>query len=181
MGWRFRRSVKIMPGVRWNISSGESSWSLGKRGFTVNVGRKGVRTTMSIPGTGLSHTQLLRSATGLSSVGTPHPLPPTAPDGSNGLATVAEPAAISPLTDEAAAAGCRAWAIGRFGWLGRLLPRGVTQIERLPVERVLAWYSVRTRDVVVATSPLPRKTGRSATPTTRESLKPCRGTRYVAH
>ena len=157
MGWRFRRSVKIMPGVRWNISSGGSSWSFGRRGFTVNVGRRGVRTTMSIPGTGLSHTQLLRSATGPSAVGGPPQLPSPVPDGSNDFATVAEPAAISPLTDEAAAAVCRAWAIRRFGWLGRLLPLGVTQIEHQSVERVLAWYSVRTRDVVVATSPLPRK------------------------
>jgi hypothetical protein len=158
MGWRFRRSVKILPGVRWNISSGGSSWSFGTRGFTVNVGRRGVRTTMSIPGTGLSHTRLLRSSTGRSSVGTPPPLPSPDPDHRSDLPTVAEPVSISPLSDEAAAVVCRTWAIGRFGWLGRLLPRGVTEIERHPVERVLAWYNVRTRDVVVATSPLPRKT-----------------------
>ena len=55
MGWRFRRSIKIAPGIRWNISSRGSSWSFGRRGYTVNVSSRGVRRTVSIPGTGLSH------------------------------------------------------------------------------------------------------------------------------
>ena len=44
MGWRFRRSLKIMPGVHLNISKrGVSSLSLGGRGATLNLGKRGVR------------------------------------------------------------------------------------------------------------------------------------------
>lgn len=55
MGFRFRKSVKILPGVRWNIGKSGSSLSFGGKGLTVNVNKKGTRTTVGIPGTGLSH------------------------------------------------------------------------------------------------------------------------------
>jgi hypothetical protein len=56
MGFRFRRSIKIAPGVRWNVGLRGSSVSVGGRGATVNFGKRGVRTTVGIPGTGLSYT-----------------------------------------------------------------------------------------------------------------------------
>lgn len=55
MGWRWRRSVKIAPGVRLNLGKRGSSVSIGGRGSTMNIGKKGVRTTVGIPGTGLSY------------------------------------------------------------------------------------------------------------------------------
>jgi len=54
MGWRFRRSVKIAPGIRWNLSKSGSSMSFGGHGYTVNVAKRGVRQTVGLPGTGLS-------------------------------------------------------------------------------------------------------------------------------
>src|SRR5690348_15158242 len=58
MGYfRFRRSIKILPGVRWNIGKTGSSVSMGGRGFTHTIGPKGSRTTVGIPGTGISYTQ----------------------------------------------------------------------------------------------------------------------------
>jgi hypothetical protein len=58
MGWRFRRSVKIAPGVRLNFGkSGVTSWSVGGRGARVTFGKRGVTRTMGIPGTGLSYTE----------------------------------------------------------------------------------------------------------------------------
>jgi hypothetical protein len=57
MGFRFRRRIKIAPGVRLNVGkTGFTSMSIGGRGMTMNVGAKGVRTTVGIPGTGLSYT-----------------------------------------------------------------------------------------------------------------------------
>ena len=54
--FKFRRSKKILPGVKLNIGKkGPSSLSLGGRGSTVNVSRKGTKTTVGIPGTGLSY------------------------------------------------------------------------------------------------------------------------------
>jgi hypothetical protein len=57
MGWRFRRSVRLLPGVRLNISKrGFSSVSVGRRGLTLNMGRRGVKETIGLPGTGISYT-----------------------------------------------------------------------------------------------------------------------------
>jgi hypothetical protein len=57
MGWRFRRSLRILPGLRVNISKrGFSSLSIGRRGLTLNMGRRGVRETIGLPGTGISYT-----------------------------------------------------------------------------------------------------------------------------
>jgi hypothetical protein len=56
MGWRFRKSFKIIPGVRLNVGSkGVTSLSLGGRGVTLNLGKRGTTTTLSLLGTGLSY------------------------------------------------------------------------------------------------------------------------------
>ncbi|MCO2745546.1 DUF4236 domain-containing protein [Pseudomonas aeruginosa] len=54
MAIRFRKSIKVAPGVRLNISKSGVSTSVGGKGFTANVSKRGVKTTASIPGTGLS-------------------------------------------------------------------------------------------------------------------------------
>lgn len=54
MGFRFRRSLKIAPGIRLNFSKSGVSTSFGGRGATFNVGSRGTRTTVGLPGTGLS-------------------------------------------------------------------------------------------------------------------------------
>ncbi len=55
MGIRFRRSFKIAPGVRINLSKSGVSTSLGRRGMTVNLRGRKVTTTVGIPGSGLSY------------------------------------------------------------------------------------------------------------------------------
>ncbi len=57
MGFRFRKSIGLGPGVWLNISKrGPSSVSIGRRGSVLNIGRSGVRDTVGLPGTGLSYT-----------------------------------------------------------------------------------------------------------------------------
>jgi Protein of unknown function (DUF4236) len=58
MGFRFRRSVKILPGIRLNFGKRGVSTSIGVRGAHVTVGRAGTRTTVGLPGSGLSYTHL---------------------------------------------------------------------------------------------------------------------------
>jgi len=41
MSWRFRRSFKVIPGVRLNLSKSGVSCSIGGAPFTVNVGPRG--------------------------------------------------------------------------------------------------------------------------------------------
>ena len=56
MGLRVRRSIKVVPGVRLNLTQkGISSLSIGKRGATINVNRQGVQASLGVPGTGVSY------------------------------------------------------------------------------------------------------------------------------
>jgi hypothetical protein len=57
MGFRIRKSVKVLPGVRLNLSQSGVSASVGQPGATVNIGGKGARATVGIPGTGISYSQ----------------------------------------------------------------------------------------------------------------------------
>jgi hypothetical protein len=57
MALRYRRSIKIADGIRLNVGKSGTSVSLGARGFHETIGRSGIRTTASLPGTGLSYTQ----------------------------------------------------------------------------------------------------------------------------
>jgi Protein of unknown function (DUF4236) len=59
MGWRFRTSFKVIPGLRLNLSRNGLSASIGGAPFTVNVGSHGVTGTESIPGTGISYREHL--------------------------------------------------------------------------------------------------------------------------
>ncbi|RYY79549.1 MAG: DUF4236 domain-containing protein [Moraxellaceae bacterium] len=60
MGFRFRKSIKILPGVKVNITQkGVSSVSVGGKGLTVNQGKRGTRVTASLRGSGLSYSQQL--------------------------------------------------------------------------------------------------------------------------
>lgn len=58
MGFRFRRSFKILPGVRINLGKSGVSTSIGTRGAHVTVGHGQVRKTVGLPGTGLSFTSV---------------------------------------------------------------------------------------------------------------------------
>ena len=59
MGWRFRKSFKVLPGIRFNVGKKGISTSIGPKGAKVNIGPNGTRFTASIPGTGLSYTTRL--------------------------------------------------------------------------------------------------------------------------
>ena len=54
MALRFRKSFKLAPGVRMNVSSSGMSWNLGPRGASVSIGKRGTYLNASLPGTGLS-------------------------------------------------------------------------------------------------------------------------------
>jgi hypothetical protein len=62
MGFRFRRRVRLAPGLHVNISSHGTSLSIGGRGATLNIGKRGVRETVGIPGTGISYSHQVGAA-----------------------------------------------------------------------------------------------------------------------
>ena len=57
MGLYWRRSTKILPGVRINWSKSGPSVSVGPRGAKVNIGKRGTYVSGGIPGTGLYYRQ----------------------------------------------------------------------------------------------------------------------------
>lgn len=59
MAVRFRKSFKLAPGVRMNLSGGGLSWTLGPRGTSVGIGKRGTYLNTGIPGSGLSMRQSL--------------------------------------------------------------------------------------------------------------------------
>jgi hypothetical protein len=64
MGFRFRKSFKIAPGVKLNVGKKSMGVSVGAKGFRTSVNTSGRRTTtVGIPGTGLSYTSTSSSGT----------------------------------------------------------------------------------------------------------------------
>lgn len=55
MGLRFRRSVRLFPGVRLNFSRSGISTTVGVRGATMTLGPRGTHANVGIPGSGISY------------------------------------------------------------------------------------------------------------------------------
>lgn len=57
MGFRFRKSFKIAPGVKLNVGKKSVGVSVGGKGFRTSINSSGRKTTtVGMPGTGLSYT-----------------------------------------------------------------------------------------------------------------------------
>jgi hypothetical protein len=59
MGFRFRRSIKIAPGMRLNVGKRSLSVTGGMSGAKITTGTAGTSVTTGAPGTGLSFTSKL--------------------------------------------------------------------------------------------------------------------------
>lgn len=59
MALRFRKSIKLAPGIRMNLSGSGISWSIGPRGASIGIGKRGTFLNTGIPGTGLNSRQRL--------------------------------------------------------------------------------------------------------------------------
>ncbi len=70
MDLRFRRSVRLAPGLRLNLSKGGLSATLGQPDASANIGRRGTTATTSMghPGTGLSRQSTITGRRGGPSV-----------------------------------------------------------------------------------------------------------------
>src|ERR1035441_2313104 len=61
MSWRFRKTFKLLPGVKLNLTAHGLSATLGAAPFSINVGPRGVYRNLSIPGTGIWDRQRIGS------------------------------------------------------------------------------------------------------------------------
>lgn len=55
MGFRFQKRIRIFKGLTLNLSKSGTSWTVGRRGASVNFKGDKVTGTVGIPGTGLSY------------------------------------------------------------------------------------------------------------------------------
>lgn len=137
MGWRFRKSFKVMPGVRLNVSRRSVSATLGGGPFSVNVSSRGTYANASIPGTGMSYRQRLSGPPPRDAA----PSPPPPPDPAYLLAG---PGAGSPGTGEGLSPEFR-------DALERL--RRAREAEAASYEAVRAAGEIRSASTAVLTSP----------------------------
>ncbi len=79
MGLRFRKSVKLFPGVRLNFSGGGVSTTIGFRGASVNLGKRGAQLNVGIPGSGLSYRTRLSPPSAKPTQPTDHSISPFQP------------------------------------------------------------------------------------------------------
>lgn len=56
MGFRFQKRIKLLPGLTANLSRKGVSTSVGTTGARVTLGHGQQRTTVGVPGSGISHT-----------------------------------------------------------------------------------------------------------------------------
>ena len=67
MGFRLQKRIRLFKGVTLNLSKSGASWTLGRRGASVNIKDGHATGNIGIPGTGLSYRERL---TGQASGGT---------------------------------------------------------------------------------------------------------------
>lgn len=61
MGFRFRKSFKVAPGVRVNVGKTGVGFSVGGKGLRVNKSSRGTTLSAGIPGTGISYQKRISS------------------------------------------------------------------------------------------------------------------------
>jgi hypothetical protein len=62
MGVRFRKSVKLAPGLRMNFSGSGVSWTVGPRGASLGFGKNGIHLNTGIPGSGFYSRERIHNA-----------------------------------------------------------------------------------------------------------------------
>ena len=100
MTWRFRKRIKLLPGLWINLSKGAPSLSIGGKGVTTNIGKKGVATTLGTPGTGLSYRFGPKRTRKKSTFSPPAPPNPLAEKGRKFLDIINEVNALPPIDEQ---------------------------------------------------------------------------------
>ena len=59
MAFRFQKRIKILPGVRLNISKTGAIWTVGRRGASVTTRDGKLTGNLGVPGTGMSYRKRL--------------------------------------------------------------------------------------------------------------------------
>lgn len=68
MAWKYRKRIKIAPGITINVSQSGVSTTIGPKGASVNISKKGTYLNTGIPGTGIYDRQKIGGGTGKTTV-----------------------------------------------------------------------------------------------------------------
>ncbi len=60
MSFRYRKRIKLLPGIHLNISKSGISTSVGVRGASMTFGKRGTYVNAGIPGTGISYREKIQ-------------------------------------------------------------------------------------------------------------------------
>jgi len=97
MGFRISKSIKLAPGVRMTVSKSGLGYSVGGKGMRVTRHAGGrVSRTVSIPGSGISHSSTIRSAPRKSASPRPQARPAVPPDPTPQPPPPARPSVLAP-------------------------------------------------------------------------------------
>lgn len=88
MTWRFRKRIKVLPGVHLNIGKRGISTSIGVRGASVTIGKGRTTASAGIPGTGLGISRTVRTPAGAGQSSGPQRAPAPAEPSALGAALV---------------------------------------------------------------------------------------------
>lgn len=127
MGYfRFRRVINLIPGLRLNLSKSGASTSLGIKGLHYTIGPQGTRTTVGLPGSGLSYTDY-------------HPYAKS----SSGKGSSGGGPALSPVPSDCSPGYLRAPTKGLFAWIfERGLQENEIELAKFKTETRLAFVEV---------------------------------------
>ncbi len=64
MSWHFRKTFKVLPGVKLNLTRNGLSATVGGTPLSVNIGSRGTYANLSIPGTGITNRQRISIPSG---------------------------------------------------------------------------------------------------------------------
>ena len=140
MGWRYHRSVRLLPGLRLNLGLRGMSLTAGVPGLSVNVGPRGVYRNLGLPGSGFSRRDRLdrpsRSA--------PAPLP-VPPDASGYSSTAADTGDVRLRLQLSLDPNGRL--VIRDGAGGMLEPALERRVRREHESRLFEWLDEREREI----------------------------------
>jgi hypothetical protein len=100
VGWRFRKSFRLAPGVRLNVSGRGVSATIGSGWASVSLSDRGAIANVHLPGTGLSYRERLTAPPSGEVVPAVHPAEPARPLPSSGRVEI-QSASTYELTSEA--------------------------------------------------------------------------------
>lgn len=142
MGWRYHRSVRLLPGLRLNLGMRGMSLTAGIPGLSVNVGPRGVYRNLGLPGSGFSN----RTRLDKPSREPRETLPPLVPAAASGFAST-DPETGDLRVRLQLSLDDHGRLVIRDGAGGMIAPALERRVRREHEAQLFAWLDEREREI----------------------------------